>query len=76
MDVEAFILITVAPGNEEQALKKLNTHPIVKEAHRIVGPFDIVTRVEADTVGNLREFMKNKIHGMDEVRGARALLVP
>ena len=76
MEAEAFILITVAPGNEKEALNKLNTHPMVKEAHQVVGPFDILTRVKADTIGNLCEFMNDKIHGMEEVRGAHALLLP
>ncbi len=75
MDAEAFILITVAPGDEKQALLKLNAHPIVKEAHRVEGPFDILTRVKADNVETLREFMKYNIHGMEEVRGVRALIV-
>jgi len=75
-DAEAFILITVAPGDEKQTLNKLNSDPIVKEAHQVIGPFDILTRVKADSVGNLREFMKDKIYGMEEVRGANALIVP
>ena len=51
----AYVLIISIVGSEEEALEEVRGIPEVKEAHMVYGVYDIVARVEAETVQGLDE---------------------
>ncbi len=54
--MEAFVLIVVRPGNEEKVYQEIIKDPRVKEAYRVYGEYDIVIRVEVNSIEELDSF--------------------
>jgi anthranilate phosphoribosyltransferase len=46
----SYILINVETGSEREILEVLEQIPEVKEAHSVYGEYDIIARLEADTI--------------------------
>jgi DNA-binding Lrp family transcriptional regulator len=53
----AFVLMNVDAGGEETVLKKLQDVQNVKEAYSVYGVYDIVARIEAETMDKLKEIV-------------------
>ena len=51
----AFVLVNADLGAEEDLLKKLREIPNVKDVYVVYGVYDIVARVEADTMEKVKE---------------------
>jgi len=49
----AFVLINAEIGSESEILKELRKMEHVKEAYLVYGVYDIVAKVEADTMDKL-----------------------
>ncbi len=71
----AYVLINCDLGYDEQVIEELKHISDVKEVHRIFGAYDILAKVESDSVENLRETMTNKIRKIDKVRSTLTLMV-
>ncbi|MEM3807420.1 MAG: Lrp/AsnC ligand binding domain-containing protein, partial [Nitrososphaerota archaeon] len=46
----AFVLINTEIGAEEEVVKQIKKLPAVKEAYLVYGVYDIVAKVEAETM--------------------------
>jgi len=57
----AFVLINTEIGCEEEILKELKNIPNVKEAYAVYGVYDIVARVEGETMDELKEVISWRI---------------
>jgi len=57
----AFVLINTEIGAEEEILNELNKVPNVKEAYVVYGLYDIVAKVEAETMNKLKEIISWRI---------------
>jgi len=57
----AFVLINTEIGAEEEILNELNKVPNVKEAYVVYGLYDIVAKVEAETMNKLKEVISWRI---------------
>ncbi|MGA2972005.1 MAG: Lrp/AsnC ligand binding domain-containing protein [Candidatus Bathyarchaeia archaeon] len=51
----SYVLINVEPGSEEEVLKEVRKVPNVKDCHRIYGLYDMIAKVEADSMDGLKE---------------------
>ena len=71
----AFILINAELGKEKSLLKEIRSIPNVKEAHFIYGVYDIIVKVEAENMANLREIITIKIRGLKDVRNTLTMTV-
>ena len=60
-DPVAFVLINTEIGCEEEILKELKNIPNVKEAYAVYGVYDIVARVEGETMDELKEVISWRI---------------
>jgi len=67
----AFVFINAETGSEDEVLKGLGKIVDVKEAHVVYGVYDIVAKVEAETMDKLREVIARKVR---KVRGIRSTL--
>jgi len=62
-------------GSEAEVLKKLKKTAGVKEAYLVYGVYDIVAKVEAETMKKLREVIASKIRGIDGVGSTLTMIV-
>ena len=65
---QAFVLINAEIGAENEVLKNLESIPEVKEAHRVLGSYDIVARVEAETPQQLEDIVNLRVKRIYKVR--------
>ena len=65
---KAFVFVNVATGSEAEVLSRLRELPEVKEAYSVYGVYDIVVKVEADSMQRLNEIITSKVRGLDEIR--------
>jgi DNA-binding Lrp family transcriptional regulator len=71
----AFVLINAELGKEEGILKELRSIDNVKEAHFVYGVYDIIAKVEADTMEKLKEIVTFKIRRLTDVRSTLTMTV-
>jgi DNA-binding Lrp family transcriptional regulator len=72
--VIAYVLMNSVVGSEENVLKKLNCIKEVKEAHPTYGVYDIIARVETNTMQELKDIISWKIRRLDKVRSTLTLI--
>jgi len=71
----AYVLINCDLGYEEQIIEELKHISDVKEVHGTFGAYDILAKVESDTVEKLKETITWKIRKIQKVRTTLTLLV-
>lgn len=72
---QAYLLITCNVGSNEEVLKKLNALPEVIEAERVyLGPYDIIVKVEADTIERFNRALGTDIKRMHNITSAVTLI--
>jgi len=71
----AFVLINAEIGSEDELLQGLKKMPNVKEAYAVYGVYDIVAKVEAETMDKLKEVVTWKIRRLDKVRSTLTMIV-
>lgn len=71
----AFVLINTEIGAEEEVLAELRKVNEVKEAYMVYGVYDIIARIQADTMEKLKEIVSWKIRRLDKVRSTLTMLV-
>ena len=70
----AFILLVSTLGFENDILEVMKDIPGVREASMVYGVYDIILKVEADTMDELKELI-NKIRNTEKVRSAISMIV-
>ena len=70
----AYVLLNSEMGFERDVLKDLKDIPEVREAFKIYGIYDIIIKVEADTMGDLKKLTK-EIRQMEKVRATLTMIV-
>jgi DNA-binding Lrp family transcriptional regulator len=71
----AFVLINVESGSEDEVLKELKRMEGVEEAYFSYGVYDLITRVKADTMENLKDMVSRKIRTLNKVRSTLTLIM-
>ena len=71
----AFVLITAELGATETILYALTQIPNVKEAHMVYGVYDIVARIEAESLAQLRSTISTQIRRIDRIRSTLTTIV-
>ena len=74
-EVCAFVLLTIEIDSKEKIMDALKAIPEVKEAHLLDGVYDIIARVESDTMLNLKDAIIRKIKQLEEVRSSLTMIV-
>jgi len=64
----SYVLINVQLGSEEKLLEEIRKLPYVKECHRLYGVYDMIAKVEADSMDQLKEIITWKIRRLEGVR--------
>jgi DNA-binding Lrp family transcriptional regulator len=71
----AFVLINAEIGSETAVLNILTQISHVTEAYVVFGVYDIVAKVEADTMARLKEVITYQIRRLDKVRSTLTMIV-
>ncbi|XHH09800.1 MAG: Lrp/AsnC family transcriptional regulator [Candidatus Bathyarchaeia archaeon] len=71
----AFILINVESGTEEEALKELRAINGVTESYTSYGVYDIIAKVQANSMDELKDLITLKIRNLSKVRSTLTLIL-
>jgi len=71
----AYVLFNVESGSEENVLKQLKNISNVEEAYVSYGVYDLVIRVKADTMEELKDSVTHKIRTIKQVRSTLTLIM-
>ena len=71
----AFVLINADLGAEEQLVKELKSIEFVKEVYVVYGVYDIVAKVESESMDKVKETITWKIRRLDRVRSTLTMIV-
>jgi DNA-binding Lrp family transcriptional regulator len=71
----AFVLINVEAGAEDSVLEQLKNIYGVEEAYVSYGVYDLVIKVKADTMEELKNSVTSKIRVLSKVRSTLTLIM-
>ncbi len=71
----AFVLINADLGAEEELVKEIKNTENVKEVYIVYGVYDIVAKIEADTMEKVKETITWKIRRLEKVRSTLTMIV-
>jgi DNA-binding Lrp family transcriptional regulator len=72
---EAFVLIVSEVGQEDQVIIDLQAIPEVKVSYVVYGVYDVIARVEAESMQRLKDVVSLRIRQLDTVRTTLTMLV-
>ena len=67
----AFVLINTETGSESEVLESLKKIDAMQEAYMVFGVYDVVAKVEADTMDKLEEIVTWHVRRLDKVRSTQ-----
>ena len=67
MTVSAYILIQTEVGKAASVAEEVRSIPGVVAADDVTGPYDVVVRVEADTMDELGRLMVSRVQMLDGI---------
>ena len=70
----AYILINCELGSEESIIRQLKSINGIIEVHGTFGAYDILAKIESDTVDILREIITWKIRKVEQIRSTLTLM--
>ncbi len=71
----AYVLINVESGFEDNVLKELKGISGVEEAFFSYGVYDIITKVKAETMEQLKDMVTKKVRSLPKVRSTLTLIM-
>jgi DNA-binding Lrp family transcriptional regulator len=71
----AFICITTEPEAMEEVLKVLKAIEGVEEAEMVYGLYDIVVKVEGDSIDSIKKIITERIRTISKVKSAITMIV-
>ncbi len=72
---KAFVLINVESGFEDDVVKQLKSVQGVEEAYFSYGVYDIITKVKADSMEQLKEMVTKSVRTLPKVRSTLTLII-
>jgi DNA-binding Lrp family transcriptional regulator len=72
---QAYVLVNVESGSEDEVLKKLLALSSTDEAYVSYGAYDLIIKVKKDTMEELRETVSHKIRTINQVRSTLTLII-
>ncbi|MGB9727833.1 MAG: Lrp/AsnC ligand binding domain-containing protein [Nitrososphaeria archaeon] len=71
----ALVLINVEMGSEVEVLKSLRKMDGVVEAFAVYGNYDVVAKVQAESLDKLNQIVTGKIRKMENVKSTQTMIV-
>ena len=70
----AFVLVNVESGSEDEVLRELKKIEGVEEAYFSYGVYDLITKIKADTMENLKDMVTRRVRTLAKVRSTLTLI--
>ncbi len=71
----AFILVNAEIGSEDAVLKEIKKLEYVTEVYTVYGVYDIIAKVQADTMDELKNVVFSNVRRITKVRSTMTLTV-
>jgi DNA-binding Lrp family transcriptional regulator len=71
----AYVLFNVESGSEDNVLRQLRNLSNVEEAYVSYGVYDLIIRIKADTMEELKDSVTHKIRTIKQVRSTLTLIL-
>jgi len=72
---KAFVLINADLGAEEELVRELKAIENVKEVYVVYGVYDIIVKIEADSMEKVKETVTWRIRRLEKVRSTLTMIV-
>jgi DNA-binding Lrp family transcriptional regulator len=72
---QAYVLFNVESGSEDNVLRQLRSLPNVQESYVSYGVYDLIVRIRADTMEELKNTVTHKIRTINQVRSTLTLIM-
>lgn len=71
----AYVLINTEIGAETEVRETLKDVEGVREAYAVYGVYDIIAKIEAETMDKLKELVTWQVRRLDKVRSTLTMIV-
>lgn len=71
----AYVLINADMGSENDVLNELKNISGISEAYLVYGVYDIIAKVEAETMEQVKEVITWKVRRLEKVRSTLSMIV-
>ena len=71
----AIVLIQTDSGAESRVMEELMKIPEIKEAYIVYGIYDIIVKIEADSLEKIREVITNRIRKLPDIRTTSTMVI-
>lgn len=75
MGAKAIVLIQTEVGSENKVLEELTTIPEVKEAYIVYGTYDVVVKIEAESLEKIRDIITNRVRRLSDIRTTVTMII-
>ena len=72
----AFVLLNTKTGSEADVLRELKKIESITDAALVYGAYDIVSRLESNSINELKQTITWKIRKMDYVTETHTMIIP
>ena len=72
---QAFVLVNAEVGSEDEVIEELRKVSYVKESYVGYGAYDIVAKIEADSMSKLKDIVNGKIRRLEKVRSTLTMIM-
>jgi DNA-binding Lrp family transcriptional regulator len=72
---QAYILVNVEGGSEDNVVSQVKKIIGVEEAHVFYGVYDLIIKVKAGTTQGLKDLVNNKIRQIKQIKSTLTLLM-
>ena len=70
----AYVLLNTDLGAETEVMKDMKMIVEIKEAHMVYGVYDIIARIEAETMEALKNIISWKVRRINRVRSTLTMI--
>lgn len=74
MSVKAYVLIVARPGKTRDVMLNVRRIRGVQEAHEVMGPYDIVAELQAESLTEIPPILSDQIRAIDGVESTTSLV--
>jgi DNA-binding Lrp family transcriptional regulator len=71
----AIVLIQTDIGAESRVMEELIKIPEVREAYIVYGIYDVIVKIEAESLEKIREVITNKIRKLPDIRTTSTMVI-
>ena len=70
----AFVLLNTEIGAESEVVKFLRKVDAVEEAYVVFGVYDVIAKIKANAMGELKEIVTRHLRSLDKVRSTLTMM--